>query len=108
MERDAAKQNDSRFRFRISSLLIFTMFVAVHVAFPLLLQTLITTLLFGALLGLLLYGVLWVFLLYDAKSPYSNVVSADHPIVERWARRLTWILVPLYFAFLALFAYASR
>ena len=102
------KKNDSRFRFRISSLLIFTMFVAVHVAFPLLLQALITTLLFGSLLGLLLYGLLWVYFLCNAKSPYSHVVCADHPIVESWARRLSWILVTFYFLFLALFAYASR
>ena len=108
MEHDATKQNDSRYRFRISSLLIFTTFVALHVAFPLFLQALITTLLFGALLGLLLYVVLLVVLSFDAKSPFSNVVCADHPIVERWARRFTWMLVPLYFAFLALFAYASR
>ena len=108
VEHDATKPNNSRFRFRISSLLIFTTIVALHVAFPLLQQALITTLLLGALLGLLLYGVLWVVLLYDAKSPFSNVVCADHPIVERWARRLAWMLVPLYFAFLGLFAYASR
>lgn len=94
MKQQVTKQSDPPFQFGISSLLILTAIVAVHVAVPILLKALIATAFFVLLPGLLL---LW---LYPLSMP-----STDHP--ELRTRRLLWLLLLLHLAFVALYWYES-
>lgn len=107
MEQNVAKQSDGKFRFTISYLLALTAFVALHIKVPFLFQALIATVLSGFLLGLLMWGALYAVLAFKTGVPFYSVVYTDHPIIDRWARKLTWMLIVLYLAFAGLFAYAS-
>ena len=97
LNQEVPKQSDPPFQFRISSLLIFTAFVAIHFAVPILLKALVTTVFFVLAPGLLLW---WLY-------PLSKRPGAEDLFAENWIRGMLLVFLPLYLTFVALFWFDS-